>query len=289
MQKMTLGKTGLKISRLGVGLAEIGSGTDISEVKELLVHALDSGVNFLDTAACYGDSEELIGKTVADRRDEYYLATKAGHITGDYEGEPWTAQTITDSIDRSLKRLKTDHVDLVQLHSCGVDILEKGEVIRALEDARDAGKTRFIGYSGDNEAALWAIKSGRFDTLQTSFNLLDQEPLKEVLPQAEEANMGIIIKRPIANAAWGLESGPDRYQERAAAMKKMGALPQVPDDAILLALGFVFSFEVVDTAIVGTANPDHMKENIRLVKEELPIHAETVAELRRRFKEISED
>ena len=124
--------------------------------------ALDNGVNLLDTAACYGNSEELIGDAVSSRRDEYILATKAGHAAGDETGEAWTGPTVARSIDRSLRRLKTDHVDIVQLHSCDVDVLEKGEVIRALEDAREAGKTRFISYSGDEEAAAWAVDSGIF-------------------------------------------------------------------------------------------------------------------------------
>jgi len=128
METRVLGRTGLAISRLGVGLAEIG-GLDLAEAKqaaEVLNLALDSGMTFFDTAACYGNSEGLIGRTIAHRRDEFVLATKAGHVTGGYEGESWTAQTVRDSIDRSLKRLRTDHLDIVQLHSCSVDVLERG-------------------------------------------------------------------------------------------------------------------------------------------------------------------
>jgi aryl-alcohol dehydrogenase-like predicted oxidoreductase len=82
-------------------------------------------------------------------------------------------------------------------------VLERGDVIRALQDARDAGKTRFIGYSGDNEEALWAVRSGVFDTLQTSFNLVDQRARRELLPAAVEQGMGILIKRPMGNGTWG--------------------------------------------------------------------------------------
>jgi len=182
-----LGKTGLKVSRLGVGISEIGFNLSLDDEKQasdVLNAALDQGINFFDTAACYGLGEEFVGRTVSNRRDEFFLATKAGHVAGDYEGEGWTVQTITDSIDRSLKRMRTDHLDLIQLHSCGVEVLEKGDAIRAVQDAKDAGKTRFIGYSGDNENALWAVESGLFDTLQTSFNVVDQDARTKLFPKA---------------------------------------------------------------------------------------------------------
>ena len=131
MQTTRFGNTGFETSRLGIGLAEVGYELSLKDQKQAsaVIHsALDQGINFLDTAACYDLSEELIGNGVADRRDEFFLATKAGHITGESKGDEWTYDTVIESIDRSLIRLKTDHVDLVQLHSCEIDILEQGEV-----------------------------------------------------------------------------------------------------------------------------------------------------------------
>jgi aryl-alcohol dehydrogenase-like predicted oxidoreductase len=292
MEMTTLGKTDLVVSRLGAGLAEIGS-ADASQAAKVLNAALDGGINFLDTAACYGNSEEWIGRSVSHRRDEFVLATKAGHVAGDYQGEAWTRQTILDSIDRSLDRMKTDRLDLVQLHSCGVEILERGEVIQALQDARQAGKVRYIGYSGDREAALWAIESGHFDTLQTSFNLVDQWPRLEVLPRAKARGMGVIIKRPIANATWGASTSAGgtraRYRDRAGKMADMGPIPSAPEDPILLSLGFTLAHEEVDTAIVGTRNPEHMKSNIELAESQLTIPEQVVRELHRRFDQLGYD
>jgi aryl-alcohol dehydrogenase-like predicted oxidoreductase len=292
MEMSTLGKTGLRVSRLGAGLAEMGrlSLKEEAMASDLLNAALDGGINFLDTAACYGSSEELIGRTVAHRRDEYVLATKAGHVTGGYQGQAWTAQTIRDSIERSLRRMKTDHVDLAQLHSCGVETLECGEVIQALLDAKKAGKARFVGYSGDHEAAMWAVESGHFDTLQTSFNLLDQGPRKALLPRAKEEGLGVIIKRPIANAVWGAPSKSSRqtYRERAEQMKDQGEIPGAPGDPIALALGFTLAHDQVDTAIVGTSHLVHMKANIKLVEWPLPLPEETIKELHRRFDALNE-
>ncbi|MGD2047861.1 MAG: aldo/keto reductase [Chloroflexota bacterium] len=289
MEKRRLGDTELQVSRLGAGLSELGdlSFKDVDTAARVLNTALDNGINFFDTAACYGNSEQLVGRTVAERRDEYVLSTKAGHAVGDFAGRSWTAETVHHSIERSLERLRTDHLDLVHLHSCGIAILERGDVIRALQDAKQAGKTRYIGYSGDNESAVWAVESGLFDTLQTSYNLVDQQARSQLFPKAREQNMGIIAKRPIANAAWGAETSPSgyaaEYYRRAQIMADERPIPSAPDDPILLALGFTLAHDAVDTAIVGTADPAHMKENLRLVKQGLPIAKEAVKELQHRF------
>ena len=176
--------------------------TDVSVAGELLNAALDGGINFLDTAACYGRSEEWIGRTISHRRQEYVLATKAGHVMEGYAGQEWTAQTILDSIE----------------------------------------------------------------------------------------GMGIIARRPIANAAWGAPASSDParefYRQVAQAMLDMGPLPGAPDAPILLALGFVLAHEEVDTAIVGTSNPDHVRANIRLVERDLLLPAEVVQELHCRHDQL---
>ncbi len=169
----------------------------------LLNAALDAGINFLDTAECYGVSEELIGQYVSHRRGEFILATKAGHVSGGCSGEPWTAQTVADSIDRSLVRMKTGYVDIVQLHAYDAPRPPPDEVVQAVVDAKEAGKTRFVGFSDENEEAEWAIESGLFDTLQTSFSLVDQRARYGLLQAARSKGVGIIGKRPIANAVWG--------------------------------------------------------------------------------------
>ncbi len=195
METARLGKTGLAVGRLEIGLGSIGGWSttaDVDRAGRLLNGALDGGIDFLDTAACYRTSEELIGKAIAHRRDEYVLATKAGHVTGGYSGEPWTARTIADSIDRSLRRMQTDRVDLMQLHTCDVEELERGEVVDALLQAKRQGKTRFVGYSGDDEAALWAMESGLFDTVQTSFSVFDQRARSRLFARVEAAGLGLI-------------------------------------------------------------------------------------------------
>ncbi len=303
MQTVPFGNTGFETSRLGVGLSEIGSQLEISDQDQatnVLNTALDNGINFLDTSACYGISEELVGVGVSQRRDDYFLATKAGHIALGYEGEEWAYQTVVDSIDRSLRLLKTDHVDVVQLHSCGIDVLEKGDVIRALQEAQQAGKTRFIGYSGDNEAAHWAVDSGLFATLQTSYNLVEQRArMSGLLKKATAKGMGTIIKRPIAGGVWGKsrpEAGIDdagRYNTpyliRAKAIRALGEIENEPEDGILTALGYTLGDPNANVAIVGTTNPSHMTTNVRQIDNDLPIPDSVIAELNCRFEQLDED
>jgi len=307
METRILGNTGMEISRLGIGLAAIGEEETFDTIKTVevvLKTALDEGIKFFDTAECYFYSEEMVGHSISDRRSEFLLATKCGHPhpptpSGEYEAD-WSLEGISLSIDRSLKRLKTDYVDLLQLHSCSVEVLEQGDVIAALTKARDAGKTRFIGYSGDNEAAQWAVDSGHFDTLQTSFNLADQRPRNGLLQRAKQNGLGVIAKRPIANTAWGAATSPtarlkydpnygDEYWRRTQAMAALGPIEVPSNDRILMSLGFVMAHEEIDTAIVGTRNPEHLKSNIDLFNSKLPIDRSIVTELYRRWDELDDN
>jgi aryl-alcohol dehydrogenase-like predicted oxidoreductase len=300
METKRLGKTDLEVGRLGIGLSEVGFNlemADVDQARDVINQALDSGVNFLDTAACYGISEELLGVVASDRRDEFVLATKAGHFLPRGEGEDWTYDLVISSIDRSLELLKTNHVDIVQLHSCVVEVLERGDVIRALQDAKAAGKTRFIGYSGDNENAKWAVTSGLFDTLQTSFNLVDQDARTNLFADVEARDMGLIIKRPIGNAVWGAAADPkpyshmsdytEEYFRRAGVMNAEGPLADDPEDRIRLALGFTFAHPEVDVTIVGTQRPGHMKSNLEMVSDPLGVSDATVSDLHARWDKLS--
>ncbi len=298
MELRELGRTGLKISPLGLGLAEISRqdrmGGDVTSAEKVLNEALDNGINFLDTAACYGDTEALIGDTVSHRRDEYVLATKAGHAVGDAPGESWTSETIRHSIDRSLRLLQTDCVDIVQLHSCDVEVLERGDIIEALIRAREAGKTRFASFSGDNEAAKWAVESGIFATLQTSYNVAEQHArTKGLFDMAQAAGMGVILKRPVANGAWWHNQSPypyaDEYFQRSRIMKEAGPFKHDLDDKVLLVTGFALAEPAVTTIITGTHNVDHLKSNIELVANRLPIPDDTVRELHQRFEQVEDD
>ena len=301
MEYATLGKTGLRVSRLGIGLAQLGdlSLADTEEAGRILGSALDAGINFFDTAECYGNSEELIGQTVSHRRDEIVLATKAGHLSTGMSGQPWTGQTMRESIDRSLVKLKTDHVDLVQVHAYDISAPLTDDIIQAVLDAKEAGKTRFLGYSGENEDAEWAVQSGLFDTLQTSFNLVDQRARHGLFEQARSRGIGIITKHPIANAMWGKAMAPDgdaaalgtdlERLMRARMMLELGPIEGCPDDPVALALGFALAHDDLATYIVGTRSPARMLANIETVDKGSGVPEAVVTELRRRFDQLGKD
>jgi aryl-alcohol dehydrogenase-like predicted oxidoreductase len=270
VERRRLGRTDMEVSVLGFGGSEIGYDA-VSErtVGRLLGSALDAGLNVIDTAECYEDSEGLIGRAVGARRREFYVFTKCGHADG--WGRPdWRPASILAGLERSLRRLGTDHVDLIQLHSCSLAELQRGHAIAALERAREQGWARYIGYSGDGEAARFAVESGRFDTLQTSVSLADQEAIDLTLPQARARSMGVIAKRPLANVAWRHAKKPAEpyhqpYWTRLRALD-YAFLKDGSDAAVGAALRFTLSVPGVHTAIVGTTRPDRWQENAALLR-----------------------
>ncbi|MCA1567516.1 MAG: aldo/keto reductase [Acidobacteria bacterium] len=265
MEKRTLGKTDMRVSVLGFGGSEIGYGhAAVETVERLLGGALDAGLNVIDTAECYVTSEELIGRAVSHRRADYYLFTKCGHAAG-IDLPDWDARLLEQSIERSLSRLRTDHLDLLQLHSCSDEVLRRGDVIEVLRRAREAGRTRYIGYSGDGRAALYAVECGAFDTLQTSVNIADQESLTLTLPPARERGLGVIAKRPIANAVWKNDARPgdpyvQAYWERLQKLDYEFLRGDMAE-AVATALRFTLSVPGVHTAIVGTEKPERWRRN----------------------------
>lgn len=271
MEKRRLGKTDMDVSMLGFGGSEIGyEATSEETVEALLNGALDAGLNVIDTAECYRGSEEMIGRAVNKRRHEFFLFTKCGHPHGMESAANWSKTSILQSIERSLKRLQTDKIDIVQLHSCSESELRKGEVIEALQTAREKGHTRYIGYSGDGRAAHYAAECGAFDTLQMSINIADQEAIDLTMPVAREKNLGVIAKRPIANAAWKtghkpMESYHHEYWERLRKLNYDFLHHGDLERTIGIALRFTLSVPGVHTAIVGTTKPDRWEENAKLL------------------------
>lgn len=287
----TFGRTGLQVSALGFGGANIGF-ADVSDkvLDRIFGKALELGVNVIDTAAMYGDSEDKIGRTLLGKRQRYLLFTKCGralpprrswtgfllraqrkirqaaHSAEEYESLHWHPRALQRNIDQSLRRLKTSWIDLLQLHSCSESTLQKEEVLNVLRRAREQGKTRFIGYSGEGAAALYAIQSGQFDAIQMSINIADQDNLNTLLPLATQRRMGVIAKRPLANGLWKNAVRPDpvHYPHFQVYWERLRQLPYDflgGSHAAETALRFTLSVPGVHTAITGITNPDHLCEN----------------------------
>jgi aryl-alcohol dehydrogenase-like predicted oxidoreductase len=269
IERRLLGRTGLAVSVLGFGGSEIGfERVEAATVQRLLLDGLDAGLNIVDTAECYGESEAVIGAALVGRRRDVHLFTKCGHFegTGLDDRRP---ESLERSIARSLQRLRTDHVDLLQLHTCSEDDLRRGDVIAVLDRARERGQVRFVGYSGDGEAARYAVQCGRFDVLQTSVNLADQDAIELSIEPARVRGVGVVAKRPIANAAWRQGRRPDNayhhvYWERLQRLDDP-FLRGSAAEAVGTALRFTAAVPGVHTLIVGTTQPGRWGQNAALL------------------------
>jgi len=279
-----LGRTGLSVSPVGLGTGRIG-GAEVSEAEagRLLNGALDAGITLIDTAPGYGLAEERIGRHVAHRRGEIVLSTKGGYGV---PGVPdWTGAVITAGIEAALGRMRTGWIDIFHFHSCPQETLERGDLIEALEAAVRAGKVRVAAYSGDGAPLAWAVASGRFGSVQASVNLCDQRILDAELPAARGAGLGVLAKRPLANAAWRFAARPagdyaEVYWER---LQAMGIDPGgTPWDE--LALRFAAFQPGVSACLSGTASLDRLLHNARIV-ERGPLPEAQVEAMRRAFRE----
>jgi aryl-alcohol dehydrogenase-like predicted oxidoreductase len=293
MEKRKFGKTDMEVSVLGFGGAEIGFNPNQTQedVNRLLNSALDAGLNLIDTAAGYLKSEQMIGEAVGKRRKEFYLITKCGALDG-FTRSDWSKKGILETIETSLRDLKTDYLDIAQLHSCDAEILKRGEAIEALQRAQEKGYTRYIGYSGDNEDAKFAIEMDVFDSLQTSVSIADQTPIDTNIKLAAEKNIGVIAKRPIANAVWRHDSKPSEsyyheYWDRIQKLK-FDFLNKTLEEATATALRFSLSIPGVNTMIVGTTKPNRWQENAKYVAEG-ELSNEEFEAIRNRWREVADE
>ncbi len=277
------GMTGLKVTALGFGAGMTGTDTlTDKEAKYLLNSVIDNGINLIDTARSYGLSEERIGKHLSNRRSEFILSTKVGY---DVEGyEDWTYDCIIAGVDKALKILKTDYIDIVHLHSCNPDKLQEGAVTEALIRTVQEGKVRVPAYSGDNDALNYAVHSGKFGGVQASINITDQKAINDILYSAKKNYMGVIAKRPSANSVWKYSEAPvgDYIEQYFYRLKTMNIDFGMPvHEAALRFSAYTYG---VDSIIVGTTNIEHLKENIAII-EKGKLSEDLYQQIRNKFNE----
>ena len=299
MQHVPFGATGLEVSRLGFGTATYAhNGTERRAVEKLLNRVLDAGINVIDTAACYPDAEPVIGSGIAHRRDEYVIVTKRGHKVEGVSGEEFSAALVTATVERALRQMRTDHLDVMLLHSCSRQVLERGDALGALVEAKRAGKVRFVGYSGDNAALSAAAAMPEVEVLETSVSIADQVNIDAGIAEAAARRVAVLAKRPVANGAWRAPADigalSDYASPYAGRLGKMAVDPgelgyatgerrRDRDHAWMrLAIGFVFAVAGVHTAIIGSRTWDHMSTNIN-ISAEAAIAPQVFERLRRMF------
>jgi len=289
----TLGRTGLSVTRLGYGAMEV-RGTRIwggrpvteGEAETILNAVLDSGINFIDTANDYGRSEEFIGKYLAHRRSEFVLATKCGCTVvrkdenTDETPHVWTRENLFRGLHESLERMKTDHVDVMQLHNPSVEQCEQGDLVAVLKEMQAQGKVKFIGVSSTHPHIETYIARGVFDTFQIPYSALERAH-EEAIQKAHDAGAGVIVRGGVARGEPGEGLG---NQDRWEAWEKAGMdeLREEGESRTAFLLRFTNSHPGMHTNIVGTKSPAHLAENVAAAAKG-PLPAAVYAEAKRRL------
>ncbi|MCZ6678524.1 MAG: aldo/keto reductase [Candidatus Poribacteria bacterium] len=285
MKYRTLGRTDLKVSRVGLGSggpSQFGQSTGVSEpeIHRLVRTALDLGVNLIDTATGYGESEAILGRALRGvPRDRYYIATKT---RPERNGTTLSEKALVEQVERSLQRLQIETIDIFQFH--GVRPHEYSGAMENLlpvaEKLKAQGKVRFIGASemffddGKHEMFQRALnKDDPFDTVMVGYNLLNQGAERTVFPLCREKNVGVLIMIAVRKAL----SVPERLRQVIADLKSRGVIPPdaLPDvhplgwlvgahveSVTAAAYKFVAAQPAVSTVFTGTANIDHLRANV---------------------------
>jgi aryl-alcohol dehydrogenase-like predicted oxidoreductase len=296
MQYRKLGRTGWEVSEISFGAWAIGSAwgpVDDQDSLAALHRAVDLGVNFIDTADVYGDgrSEQLIARVRKERPEKLVVATKAGRRLSPHTADGYNAQNLTRFVERSLRNLETDCLDLVQLHCPPTEVYYRPEVFGALDDLVQAGKIRYYGISVEKvEEALKAIEYPGVQTVQIIFNMFRHRPAELFFGEARRRQVGILARVPLAS---GLLTGKmtrqttfpeddhrnfnrqgqsfDRgetfsgvdFETGLQAVEELKAI--VPPGATMaqLALRWILMFDAVSCAIPGAKRPDQAEDNVR--------------------------
>ena len=281
MQTRRLGRTGADVTILGYGAMELrgqphGPAISDDDAGRLLGEVLDSGISLIDTSIDYGRSEELIGRYLGHRRGEYFLASKCGCLLGPPPAEArppfphdYSAANVRAGVEQSLRRLDTDHLDLLQVHmSPSRAQMESEQTIETLLAMRDEGKTRFIGMSGILPNLPDHIRMGIFDVFQIPYSVVQREH-EDLITAAAEAGAGTLIRggaaRGGASKSWaqgplGLPPGEGQRRWDSAGMDDLlGGMPRHE-----FVLRFTLSHPGLSSTIVGTSSREHLQANLAI-------------------------
>jgi aryl-alcohol dehydrogenase-like predicted oxidoreductase len=290
MKYRRFGKTGITVSEIGFGAWGLGGDAygpvDEKDAVAALELAFDKGVNFYDTADLYGTgkSEEILGKTFKKVRDRVIIATKGGTLphAGFHMPQDFSEEHLRQALEKSLLRLRTDYVDLYQLHSPTLDDLEESGVIQTLEKLKAEGKIREFGVSVRSpDDGLVVIEKYGFPVVQVNFNMIDQRIQDNgLLDKAEEKNVGIIIRTPLVfgyltgSLDWKKDfkgqdhrsNWPEEQLKRWSTAPDLFSFLYTDKTPVQAALRFCLDFDAVSTVIPGMLNKKHVTENLKANK-----------------------
>ncbi|MBN2005095.1 MAG: aldo/keto reductase [Anaerolineae bacterium] len=312
MHYRELGRTGWKVSTISFGAWAIGGtwgAVDDTESLAALRRAVELGVNFFDTADVYGDgrSERLVAQLRRDCGKEIHIATKAGRRLNPHVAEGYNRENLTAFVERSLKNLDTEALDLLQLHCPPTPVYYMPEVFGVLDDLVKAGKLRYYGVSVEKvEEALKAIEYPNVQTVQIIFNMFRHRPSELFFAQAQQRKVGILARVPLASGMLTGKLRPtsqfaaddhrvfnrdgaafDRgetfsgvdYATGLEAVKELKALCPEGMSMVQFALRWILMFDAVTCAIPGAKRPSQAEENIAAA--DMPaLSADTMARVR---------
>ena len=290
------GRTGWGVTTLGYGAMEIrgpriwnGRPVTDEQAETILNAVLDAGINFIDTSNDYGLSEQYIGRFVSSRRQEYFLATKCGCTvvrrdeTTDDTPHVWTRDNLLRCIDESLARMRTNYVDLLQLHNPTVEQAQVGGLVAVLEEIRDSGRARRIGCSSTLPHLDTYIEWGVFDAFQIPYSALERQQ-EDAIQRAADSGAGVIVRGGVARGEPGVGLGSqDRWKSWNDA--RLDELLSPGETRTQWLLRFTLDHPGMHTNIVGTLNPEHLQENVQAWKMG-PLPADTYAEAKRRLDSV---
>ena len=296
----TLGRTGVEVSILGYGAMELrgqprGPAISDADAERVLAAVLDAGINLIDTSIDYGGSEELIGRYLGARRDEYFLASKCGcPLSPPADAPPpyrhdYSAVNVRAGVEQSLRRLRTEHLDLVQVHmSPSVEVMRAGDTVAELQRLRDEGKIRFLGMSGTLPELADHIEMGVFDVFQIPYSLF-QLSHERLVTRAADEGAGVLIRGGAGRGTaaedknWTVQplSGADGPAEDIWAGAGLDELLDGMSRHEFV-LRFTLSNPALSSTIVGTSSVEHLHSNVEIASRG-PLSDELYAEAKRRL------
>jgi aryl-alcohol dehydrogenase-like predicted oxidoreductase len=296
MEFRTLGKTGIKISAISLGTWQVGgkwgAAFNHTNADDILNKAIDSGINFIDTADVYGDgeSEKAVGRLVKNRKEKIYVATKCGRKIQPHIDEGYTPDLLRKFVENSLTNMKLETLDLIQLHCPPTQVYYRPEIFELFDKLKQEGKIQHMGVSVEKvEEALKAIEYDNVTTVQIIFNMFRQRPAQLFFNEAKKKQVGVIVRVPLAsgmltgkfNAFTDFAAGDHRqfnrngeafdkgetfsgidYEKGIAAVEALKKIFPHQENLAPIALKWILQFDAVSCIIPGASNPAQVDSNI---------------------------